>query len=93
MKKSSIRRRGSWCGRKVFINLSQTNARGSGMKTKYKKIGFEVKIPDDVNIEEIRESLKRIILRYLKEEGLSEKELEKVKISIELVEGNEESES
>ena len=55
------------------------------MKTKYKKIEFEVKIPDDVNIEEIRESLKRIILRYLKEEGLSEKELEKVKISIELV--------
>ena len=63
------------------------------MKTKYKKIEFEVKIPDDVNIEEIRESLKRIILRYLKEEGLSEKELEKVKISIELVEGNEELES
>jgi len=63
------------------------------MKTKYKKIEFEVKIPDDVNIEEIRESLKRIILRYLKEEGLSEKELEKVKISIELVEGNEEPES
>ena len=63
------------------------------MKTKYKKIEFEVEIPDDVNIEEIRESLKRIILRYLKEEGLSEKELEKVKISIELVEGNEEPES
>jgi len=63
------------------------------MKTKYKKIEFEVKIPDDVNIEEIRESLKRIILRYLKEEGLSEKELEKVKISIKLVEGNEEPES
>jgi len=63
------------------------------METKYKKIEFEVKIPDDVNIEEIRESLKRIILRYLKEEGLSEKELEKVKISIELVEGNEELES
>ena len=63
------------------------------MKTKYKKIEFEVKIPDDVNIEEIRESLKRIILRYLKEEGLSEKELEKVKISIKLVEGNEEPEN
>jgi len=56
------------------------------MKTKYKKIEFEFKLPDDVNIEEIRESLKRIILRYLKEEGLSEKELEKVRISIELVE-------
>ncbi|ALM76374.1 hypothetical protein [Thermococcus barophilus] len=63
------------------------------MKTKYKKIEFEFELPDDVNIEEIRESLKRIILRYLKEEGLSEKELEKVKISIELVEGNEEPES
>ncbi|ADT85055.1 hypothetical protein [Thermococcus barophilus] len=63
------------------------------METKYKKIEFEFELPDDVNIEEIRESLKRIILRYLKEEGLSEKELEKVKISIELVEGNEESES
>jgi|GEM_PF-2811173 len=63
------------------------------MKTKYKKIEFEVEIPDDVNIEEIRESLKRIVLRCLKEEGLSERELEKVKISIELVEGNEESES
>ncbi|NJE06952.1 hypothetical protein E3E31_00070 [Thermococcus sp. M39] len=63
------------------------------MKTKYKKIEFEVKIPDDVNIEEIRESLKRIILRYLKEEGLSEKELEKVRINIKLVEGNEEPES
>jgi len=56
------------------------------MKTKYKKIEFEFKLPDEVNIEEIRESLKRIILRYLKEEGLSEKELEKVRISIELVE-------
>ncbi|MPW38622.1 hypothetical protein GBV73_02760 [Thermococcus sp. 101 C5] len=63
------------------------------MRSKYKKIEFEVKIPDDVNIDEIRESLKRIILRCLKEEGLSEKELEKVKISIELVEGNEEPES
>lgn len=56
------------------------------MKTKYKKIEFEFRLPDDVNIEEIRESLKRIILRYLKEEGLSEKELEKVKINIKLVE-------
>lgn len=56
------------------------------MKTRYKKIEFEFRLPDDVNIEEIRESLKRIILRYLKEEGLSEKELEKVKINIKLVE-------
>jgi len=56
------------------------------MKTKYKKIEFEFKLPDGVDIEEIREGIRRIILKYLREEGLSEKELEKVRINIELVE-------
>lgn len=56
------------------------------MKSKYKKIEFEFKLPDGVNIEEIREGIRQIILKCLKEEGLSEKELEEVKINIELVE-------
>jgi len=55
------------------------------MKTKYKKIEFEFKLPDGVDIEEIREKLRQIILKYLQEEGMSEKELEKVRINIELV--------
>jgi|Deesub1362B_J571_1020462.scaffolds.fasta_scaffold00143_49 hypothetical protein len=56
------------------------------MRSKYKKIEFEFKLPDGVNIEEIREGIRRIILKCLKEEGLSEKEIEEVKINIELVE-------
>ena len=73
--------------RKVYLTLKcDSLSEGIDVRSKYKKIEFEFKLPDGVNIEEIRKGIRRVILKCLKEEGLGEKELEKVRINIELVE-------
>jgi len=60
------------------------------MRTKYKKIEFEFKLPDGVNIEDIKKGIRRVVIKCLREEGLSDEELGEVKINIELVEENDE---
>jgi len=56
------------------------------MRTKYKKIEFEFELPDGVNIEDIKKGIRRVVMKCLREEGLSDEELGEVKINIELVE-------